>query len=231
MELQNWIQDKFRFLKSHIRSKGLTRSSRFKSQAPGASASGTIAHGIYRASTYTGIIEISMRSTDTTLQPEQVMNPTTASGSSSVNKQVMDQFTKMRTMLLSVCDALPTDLTHHSSFHQLTRQHQRPFLQPPPPHSKNISNQPGLGSQLMPNSSCSRTTAMPLIGPFQDHCCKQFQVPFPVHPNNACCKQFQGHFPVHPNQLLNSFIEVKKIFNNFGKKITPQKTLRTLETK
>ena len=42
-----------------------------------------------------------MRSTDTTLQPQQVMRPTAALGCSSVDQQVMDQFTQMRSMLSS----------------------------------------------------------------------------------------------------------------------------------
>ena len=55
-EYQNWIQDKFRFLRSHIRRKITASTSQ---------------------------------------------QPTTASGCSSVNQQVMDQFTQIRTMLLS----------------------------------------------------------------------------------------------------------------------------------
>ena len=42
-----------------------------------------------------------MRSTDTTLQPQQVTSPTVASGRSSVDQRVMDQFTQMRSMLSS----------------------------------------------------------------------------------------------------------------------------------
>ena len=42
-----------------------------------------------------------MQSKDTTLQPQHVMSPTAASGHSSVDQQVMDQFTQMRTMLSS----------------------------------------------------------------------------------------------------------------------------------
>ena len=64
-------------------------------------ASGTTAHNISRASTDTDHIQISMQSTDTMLQPQQVMSPTTASGCPSVSHQVMDQFTQMRTMLSS----------------------------------------------------------------------------------------------------------------------------------
>ena len=60
-------------------------------QAQGASAS---AHDIFRASTDTNSMEISMRSSDTTLQPQQVTSPTTASGRSSVD-QVMDQSTQI----------------------------------------------------------------------------------------------------------------------------------------
>ena len=42
-----------------------------------------------------------MRSTDTTLQPQQVTSPAAASGRSSVDQQIMDQFTQMRSMLSS----------------------------------------------------------------------------------------------------------------------------------
>ena len=38
-ERQNWIQNKFNLLKTHIRRKGLSKSSRFKSLQRGASAS------------------------------------------------------------------------------------------------------------------------------------------------------------------------------------------------
>ena len=102
MKCQNWIQDKFGFPRSHIRCKGLSNSSGFKFQAQGAcSASAASAHNISRASTETDSMEISMWSTDTMLQPQQVTIPTAASGHSLVNRQVMDQFTQMRTMLSS----------------------------------------------------------------------------------------------------------------------------------
>ena len=83
----------------HIRCKGQSKSSAFKSQAPGASASTTTAHDISRASTDTDSMEISILSTDTTLQPQQVTTSTAASGHSSVDRQVMDQFTQMRSMV------------------------------------------------------------------------------------------------------------------------------------
>ena len=98
MEHQNWIQDKFEFLRLHIRLKGLNKLSGFKSQARGASTS---AHNISRASTDTDNMEISMQSTDTTLQPQLVTRPTTTSGCSLVDQQVMDQFKQMRSMLSS----------------------------------------------------------------------------------------------------------------------------------
>ena len=47
-ESQNWIQDQFHFLKSHIRCKGLSQSARFKSQVRGDSASAVLAHNIFR---------------------------------------------------------------------------------------------------------------------------------------------------------------------------------------
>ena len=97
-EHQNWIQDKLGFLRSHSRHKGLIKLSGVKSQAGGASAS---AQDISRTSTETGSMEITMRSTDTTLQPQQITSPTAASGHSLVNQQVMDQLTQMKTMLSS----------------------------------------------------------------------------------------------------------------------------------
>ena len=60
-------------------------------------------------------------------------------------------------------------MTYPCHFHQLTCQHQPPLLKPPLPHSKNISShQPNLCllcSQLTPNSSQSRTSSNPSIGP------------------------------------------------------------------
>ena len=56
MERQNYIQDKFHFLKSYIRYKRL-KSSGLKSQAQGASAS---AHNFSRASTNTDSMDISI---------------------------------------------------------------------------------------------------------------------------------------------------------------------------
>ena len=99
MERQNWIQDKFNFLKMHIRCKGLSKSSDFKSEARGASASAASAHGISRASTDMDSMDISMR-LDTTIQPS-VTGPSAVSSSSLVNQKVMDQFVQIRTMLLS----------------------------------------------------------------------------------------------------------------------------------
>ena len=98
MECQTWIQDKLGFLRSHIRCKGLSKLSPFILQARGSSTS---AYDISRASTDTDSMEISMRSIDTMLQPQQVMSPITASEQSLVNQQVMDQFTQMRSMLSS----------------------------------------------------------------------------------------------------------------------------------
>ena len=56
---------------------------------------------IFRASTDTDSMEFSMQSIDTILQPEQVTSPIIASGHSSVDQQVMDKFTQMKTMLSS----------------------------------------------------------------------------------------------------------------------------------
>ena len=47
-EKQNWIQDKFNFLKMHIRCKGCRKSSGFKSLAQGASVSTASTHDISR---------------------------------------------------------------------------------------------------------------------------------------------------------------------------------------
>ena len=64
----------------NIRCKGLSKSSAFKSQAQGASASATTVHDISRALTDTDSMEISMRSTDTKLQIQHETSPTVASG-------------------------------------------------------------------------------------------------------------------------------------------------------
>ena len=78
---------------------GSQRKGGGKSQARGAFASAASAHNITRGSTNTASMEISIRSTDTMLQPEQVTSLTTASGHSSVDQQVMDQFTQIKTMV------------------------------------------------------------------------------------------------------------------------------------
>ena len=57
MERQNWIQDKFNFLKMHNRHKGLCKSSGFKSPARGTSACAASAHDISRGSTDTYSLE------------------------------------------------------------------------------------------------------------------------------------------------------------------------------
>ena len=80
MEHQTWIQDQLGFLRSNIRYKGLSESSTFKSQAGGASASATTAHDISRASIDTDSMEISMWSTDSTLQPQKARVPTQLQG-------------------------------------------------------------------------------------------------------------------------------------------------------
>ena len=53
-----------------------------------------------------------MRSTDTMLQPQQVTSPTAPLGCSSVNQQVMDQFTQMITMLSSFLGQKQETTTH-----------------------------------------------------------------------------------------------------------------------
>ena len=98
-ERQNWIQCKLGFLKSHMRCKGLSKSSAFKSQAQGASASATTAHNISRASTDTDGMEISMRSIDTMLQPQHIMSPTAASGCLQSTSSSWPVHTDMRTVL------------------------------------------------------------------------------------------------------------------------------------
>ena len=70
-------------------------------QVPGPNALAASAHNISRGSTNTDSIEISMWSTDTTLEPQLAISPIVASGNSSVDQQVMDQFTQIRSMLSS----------------------------------------------------------------------------------------------------------------------------------
>ena len=98
-ERQNWIQDKFNFMKAHIRRKWPSESSGFKTPARGASASADAAHDISRASADRDSMEIRMRS-DTTIQPS-VTSPSSVSRCSSVDQQVMNQFEQMKTMLSS----------------------------------------------------------------------------------------------------------------------------------
>ena len=81
-ERQNWIQDKFIFLKTHIRCKGLSKSSAFKSAAQGASASAASAHDISRGSTDMDSMKISR--SNTTIQPS-VTSPSAVSQHSSVD--------------------------------------------------------------------------------------------------------------------------------------------------
>ena len=64
-ERQNWIQDEFNFLKTHIKHKGLKKSSGFKSPAQGASASTASAYDISRGSTDMESVEISMQENGT----------------------------------------------------------------------------------------------------------------------------------------------------------------------
>ena len=87
-ERQNWIQNKFNFLKMNIRCKELSKSSGFKSLAWGTSETGASAHDISRGSTKTD--SLSMWS-NTTIQP-LVTNQSTVSGCFLVNQQIMDQF-------------------------------------------------------------------------------------------------------------------------------------------
>ena len=96
---QNWIQDTFNFLKTHIRCKGLSKSSAFKFPAQEASAFVASAHVISKGSNNTDIMEISMRS-DITIHPS-VTSPSAVSRPSLVDQQVMDQFAQMKIMLSS----------------------------------------------------------------------------------------------------------------------------------
>ena len=64
-ERQNWIQDKFNFLKTNLRKKGLSKSSGFKSPQRGVSAITASAHHISRGSTDTDSLGTSAHS-DTT---------------------------------------------------------------------------------------------------------------------------------------------------------------------
>ena len=63
---------------------------------------------------------------------------------------------------------------------------QVPATLPPTTTLQQQYQQPSLHllcSQPTPNSSPSRTSAKPSIGPFDDHCSKPFQGPFLDHPN------------------------------------------------
>ena len=95
-ETQNWIQDKFTYLKSHIRRKGLGKNTVFKSPQRGASASAASAHDISCGCTETESMQISIHS-DKTHQPS-IATPSVVSQPSSVDQQVMDKFTQMTTM-------------------------------------------------------------------------------------------------------------------------------------
>ena len=97
-ERQNWIQDRLNFLKTHIRRKGLSKSSDFKSLQRGASASAASAHNISRESTDADSMDTSTHS-DTTQQPSICSTTSTSvlSQASSVNQWVMDQFAQMKT--------------------------------------------------------------------------------------------------------------------------------------
>ena len=101
-ESQNWIQDKFNFLKTHIRRKGLSKSSCFKSPQRGASASAASAHDISLGSMDTDSMDTSIRSV-TTHHPSicSTASSSLLSQPSSVDQQVMDKFSKMKTMLTS----------------------------------------------------------------------------------------------------------------------------------
>ena len=87
-ERQHWIQHKFQFLKSHIRRKGLSKFSGFKSPQRGASASTASAHDT-----------VVCRPAPTLRQ--HTSHPSILSQPSSVDQQVMDQFGQMKTMLTS----------------------------------------------------------------------------------------------------------------------------------
>ena len=99
-ERQNWVQDKFTFLKSKEGRKSFSNSSRFKSPQKGASASAASAHGNSRGSTDTDSLEASIYS-DTTHQPSICSTTSTSvvSQISLIDQQTMDKFAQMKTML------------------------------------------------------------------------------------------------------------------------------------
>ena len=75
----------------------------------------------------------------------------------------------------------PAPATPPPTFTTSEQEHQQPQAQPTP-HSVNAK------------FSDRRTTAMPTISPFQDHCWKLFKGSFQDHPNlsktiNSCCSK------------------------------------------
>ena len=97
-ERQNWIQDKFNFLRTNIRRKGLCESSGYRSPHRGDSASAASAHNISQGSTGTDNMDTSIRSRYNT---PAIYHLSEVSWSSSVNQHLTDQFAKMKAMLRS----------------------------------------------------------------------------------------------------------------------------------
>ena len=83
LERQNQIQNKFNFLKTHFRRKGLSKSFGFKSPTYRASATAASAHNISRGSSDTYSMEMSMQSHNT--QQPSTASPSVVSQHSTVD--------------------------------------------------------------------------------------------------------------------------------------------------
>ena len=103
-ERQNWIQDKFNSLKTHIRKTFLSKSSGFKSPQRGGSESAASAYNISRASTDTVWRPASTLGQHSSRQSSAL--PVLVFQPSSVDQQVMYKFGQIKTpenrLLLSV---------------------------------------------------------------------------------------------------------------------------------
>ena len=99
---QNLIQNKFNFLKSHIRRKGLSKSSRCKSPQREVKAIAASAHDISQGLMDPDSMQISIHSGTT---PQSSIASTASTSVVSqllpVNQRDMDQFAQMKNMLTS----------------------------------------------------------------------------------------------------------------------------------
>ena len=120
----HWSHNKFQFLKSHIRRKDLSKSSRFNALERGVSAtSSTTTHDVSQRSTDTNSIEKRIRSDSihqppiaTTVRMSAVLQP------SSVDQQILEQFSKMTTVLTPWANIRE----HQNSFLQLPDKSRKP---------------------------------------------------------------------------------------------------------